>query len=465
MKTKKNPKSYAFALLIGALFAFCMAGCSDSENQVPFEGNEETQDESKQFCSESISVIPLEDAMSSLEQFLSEVEGDFCATRAGSTRKIESVDVHYSDLYATRSGESLPDAYIVNFEDDEGFAVLGANTAVASIVAVTEKGHIDPVTLSVQEGQEDNPDMSNFNWYCEEDDDYYTMGPNTGIVTESIKNAIIKLDDGNQTIPEGGGDSGNGGNGGNGGSGNGGNGNGSNQYMTCSPLVMINWSQGSWGTPNVYNKYCYKTTLGGGIQYVHAGCSTIALSMIVATNEFPTNLYVHGTLLDYAAMRTYSNATWLPAEDQEYVSLLIGAIFNNVSKTFELDAGTCITPTAIKNLMPSMGYTNVAMLSGSNFDSSMLSRVSSMLQGRKPVFVSAIEGLLGGHSWVIDGATYMSGEYKLHCNWGWGGIDNGYFDSSCFNPSSVGNDFSWHFRVISYDIPSGTMTCTMSCLP
>ena len=173
MKTKKNPKSYAFALLIGALFAFCMAGCSDSENQVPFEGNEETQDESKQFCSESISVIPLEDAMSSLEQFLSEVEGDFCATRAGSTRKIESVDVHYSDLYATRSGESLPDAYIVNFEDDEGFAVLGANTAVASIVAVTEKGHIDPVTLSVQEGQEDNSDMSNFNWYCEEDDDYY----------------------------------------------------------------------------------------------------------------------------------------------------------------------------------------------------------------------------------------------------------------------------------------------------
>ena len=89
-----------------------------------------------------------------------------------------------------------------------------------------------------------------------------------------------------------------------------------------------------------------------------------------------------------------------------------------------------------------------------------------MLQAGKPVFISAIAGVFGGHSWVIDGSMYYNGDYKLSCNWGWGGTDDGYFDYSCFNPSTArGDSFSWHFRLITYDIPSYSVTCSMSCLP
>lgn len=75
------------------------------------------------------------------------------------------------------------------------------------------------------------------------------------------------------------------------------------------------------------------------------------------------------------------------------------------------------------------------------------------------------------HSWVIDGGKYSSGAYLLHFNFGWGGDCNGYFSPSCLNPSQgIEYDngyiydedddytYSWHFRVITYDIPSSPST-------
>lgn len=41
----------------------------------------------------------------------------------------------------------------------------------------------------------------------------------------------------------------------------------------------------------------------------------------------------------------------------------------------------------------------------------------------------------GGHAWLVDG--YDSNGF-LHCNWGWGGQSDGYFDMNYMNPSSLG---------------------------
>lgn len=97
-----------------------------------------------------------------------------------------------------------------------------------------------------------------------------------------------------------------------------------------------------------------------------------------------------------------------------------------------------------------------------------------MLQQNKPVFISAIPKKWSkGHSWVIDGAKYSSenkDRYLLHFNFGWEGNSNGYFSTTCLNPSKAEEyddtnlnntsgknyTYSWHFRLITYDIPSGT---------
>lgn len=445
---KNSFKLSLATLFVSVMPLFALTGCSKDDSQTPLIDDDTAhQLEQKVYCQQSTEIVPLEDAMTMLEQFFAEREENNYGTRSGKMPKIASVDTYYHSPSGTRSGMSIPNAYIVNFENNEGYAVLGANTAVASIVAVTEKGHINPVTLAVRENQEEWELLTRGDWSCEEDSDRYIDGREGDIVSRGIKDAIIKLPEDEEEPGGGGGGTG-----------------GGNQYAVRSPMLNIQWRQGNWGTANVYNKYCYKYTISGSTQYVYSGCSTTALAQIVAYNEFPTYLYVKGTLLNYPAMKMATQATGLSTENKEYVSLLYGGIFNNVDKLFMLEEGTCITPAEIRDLMPYMGYTNVSMLSNSDFTTSMLSATSSMLQAGKPVFVSAIEGALGGHSWVIDGSMYYGSEYKLHCHWGWGGTDDGYFDPSCFNPSSVGGTYSWHYRVITYDMPSNSVTCSMSCL-
>ena len=58
-------------------------------------------------------------------------------------------------------------------------------------------------------------------------------------------------------------------------------------------------------------------------------------------------------------------------------------------------------------------------------------------------------------------------------NFGWEGLSNGYFSTSCLNPSkaeeyddpsnksSSSYAYSWHFRLITYDVPSDHCTGTI----
>lgn len=95
--------------------------------------------------------IPVEEALATLTEFLQENKGDLRDTRSGRPREIVSVSTYYGSHKGTQTEtraanehvDSIPNAYLVNFGNGEGFAVLGANTAVPEIVAVTENGQIE----------------------------------------------------------------------------------------------------------------------------------------------------------------------------------------------------------------------------------------------------------------------------------------------------------------------------------
>lgn len=384
--------------------------------------------------------ITKEDALKTLRRFLAE-------TRATDQRIIQSVETHY----CSKDGAiEEADAYIVNFTNNEGFAILGANADVDEIVAVTESGHIDASTLEVS--------------FCE-----------SGIVnrdTVSLKHAafikqIIEsgLTSGKQGGHRDGGDidweeeDGPPGTGG----GGGGNGGGSS-YVTRSPMLTY-----SWGQQSPYNWYCFRTTLGGNTVNAYTGCSTTAMAMIVAYNEFPQTLTVNDTTLNWTLMKSEYTADDLSVMGKNHVALLMGSIYNHVEK-IATDGYTMITPQQIKYRMEDYDYTNVVKLSDSDFTTDMVSAVSQMLSQYKPVFISAIPGVdfSDAHSWVIDGAKYYYASYLLHFNFGWQGSCNGYFSISCMNPAhgieydngytyDEGDDYTynWHFRVITYDIPEG----------
>ena len=59
-------------------------------------------------------------------------------------------------------------------------------------------------------------------------------------------------------------------------------------------------------------------------------------------------------------------------------------------------------------------------------------------QGRPVLYSGRDTGGIGGHAWVCDG---YDANGNLHMNWGWGGMDNGYYLSTDLNPD--GYNWSW----------------------
>lgn len=55
---------------------------------------------------------------------------------------------------------------------------------------------------------------------------------------------------------------------------------------------------------------------------------------------------------------------------------------------------------------------------------------------------------------------YDHNNWMFHCNWGWSGTMDGYYASNCFNPDD--SNFTWHFRLITYSVPSIEKKMTIS---
>lgn len=392
-----------------------------------------------------VEIVPIETALQNLENFLADT--DMSKTKSGMERGILSIETHYNKTVQTKVGETTvepyPDAYIVNFENNEGFAVLGANTNVTPIIAVTRNGNLEEGFLDMNFSKDNLTvdeegniiDLSEIDYYCAEEDDYYVMAVDSNAekkyIQELLQTGITYIE-----YQDGQGETGV---------------SGTPKYVTVAPMLETTWDQGDWNILSEYNKYCYKKKLDGTKKYVLAGCSTIAMAQIVAYNEFPTSLVVQGETIDYKNVKTSMTADSLDTKGANDVGLIIGSIFHSVYKLFTLEAGTCITPRQIKKRMVDYGYSNVKQYSACSFNDSFKSATNEMLIARKPVFVSAMRGLAHGHSWVIDGAHYDDGNWMVNCNWGWEGSNDGYYSTNCFNPN--GEKYTWHFRLITYSVP------------
>lgn len=69
-------------------------------------------------CQTNKQIVPIEDALTKLESFMSSVDDvSVFNTRGGVKKRIASVDMYYNSAPATRSDDTVPDAYIINFPE------------------------------------------------------------------------------------------------------------------------------------------------------------------------------------------------------------------------------------------------------------------------------------------------------------------------------------------------------------
>ena len=127
------------------LTLFFLSACSNEAEQLIAGHEKNSSDESVSPYTRS-----MEDAVKISESFMSKISSE---TR-GVSRKVASIQKLQKNT--TRSGSSDdkidPKYYLINYENEGGFSLVGADTRMPYIYAISEEGHLDLNDTTFNEG-------------------------------------------------------------------------------------------------------------------------------------------------------------------------------------------------------------------------------------------------------------------------------------------------------------------------
>ncbi len=514
-----------FAIFVFSLF---FVGCV---SDVEFEGDhlvdagQRTGGSPLALSQEELNVLSLisnESQMVSLDEATDRAEGvmSLLSKKDGptrsSSRRIKSLT--FVDAPETRSGDPFaPEglAYICNFEDNMGYAIISADKRIpAPVLAYSDRGNIGDET--------DNPGFALFlanaedyidrsiveyemkkdsiydviqarieqnlpcEYYDDEDDLLKTRssengGGTTTITTVTTTENTIVCDWEN--------------------------------LEGCSPLLPVEWAQSAPYNDLVKTK--------NGSTNAPTGCVATAAAMLMAYWKYPTS--IDGYTFDWNRMNMYSGEktsyqTWVdyiwnaPSDVKNMVARLMERIGGKIGMNYS-DSGSGAHTNEVPKMLKSMGYAMADMSTIGMAPIYTLGRdynyntIKNALNAGRPVLadgyayktvtknkflgitVSKTTNYSGGHAWVIDGYGDMAQRVKttitvkttvkdgatgrvlesstqnnytysyinraayIHNNWGW---------EERFNPGSTKNGYfiSGSFDTNATHLPSDTRSGT-----
>ena len=411
--------------------------------------------------------VPIDQALGELDDLLGVIDGQ--GTRAGGVRSVAQVQtLHAQALPLTRSagepGEQPENLlYVVNFEDDAGYAVLGADDRLPAVLAVTDEGSLTTEELVRAANGQTTPEEFTF--------------PN-----EMLMNYVSGI-------------------GGIGGGGIGGGGIGGGGIPTgpftdfdtqlgnppagfegyewsdwknleyVAPMVTTRWHQ-----EDPFNRHC--PVIGG--ETCVAGCAAIAMAQIVASNHLHHNVSpgrIGNISLNWTLIRQGIIDPDLLNRNSSIanqVALLVAALGLKLGMNYGVTQSGASIDDA-EYCFKYIGYKGV------NNHTFRPSYVRTMLWERqRPTYVRAVNAQKEGHAWVADGWLYRRrdqyavifgkrSDYSvsnqtqtlMHCNFGWGGRCDGFYHIGLFNTNEqavipdidytpVDDDYNGGKRMITY---------------
>lgn len=388
----------------------------------------------------------VEQALANLQIVLDAIDG---GTRSR-TRSIRSIETVYCEevLAGTRSETSKEGelVYIVNFENNDGYAVLGADEQLAPVITVTEKGSVSQKDLLINPDamkdleyekldQDSDPDYKDSPFYDAEDDDFYLGESDSTFANTLISSYLNNFlrndgefeyaddcphnpDDGIDTVRD---------------------------TVRVTAILKTKWNQS--GAP--FNS---KIHMYDSVNRRPAGCTVAAAAQLFA-NRKTTDISVFN-LKD-------TTCTWDSLECCKFGSDLIDAdkeeeistIYKTLADAFKIKYNYFGTGNSFAKPADVCRY-----MKKNGFDNAELKRYYSkknlldMIGAGKPVFMGAfILRKICGHAWIIDGmiayrerkinrgetlSEEIIGQTMFHCNWGWGGTADGYYTSQVFDTNA-----------------------------
>ena len=441
--------------------------------------------------------IPIDSAISYLNEFLDDTATG--TSRASAKRTIaSSTPIKYNSTISRASNESLDCenlVYIANFEQEQGYAILAADSRIEEkVIAITDNGSLSDATVysSMELANaervilDDYPKTGNGFFTTPETGDELFLNPNTvSLYDDTVQDTFVgnfSLDDigaededGNlisenldiaqtpemltsalcvsyaineikdydrlqhfQTVTDdlyiGGG------------------GGGGNNTSTRTETINSSWSikksvspmlyQFSyWGQHSPFNDLYPKKRkylLFGKKRRAPAGCFPLAISKILTYFEYPNRFTYNGYTVDWKELKNNINSN-IGKNSAAY--LLKG--ISSACDSWYFYAGTFTFPHKATSYMRFIGLNNAHSHSYS-FD-----RVTSMLDNGKPLIIYSVPGInvFKSHSWNIDG--YKIKERTI--------TTNTYRGSTLTNSTSktettnmVHCDFGWYGKCNGY---------------
>lgn len=364
----KNLKIYALYLCAAAL----LTGCSNEEPnaQPPTKEIEHVSDPN---------FIPIDEALANADKMFSNI--GIKPTRAN--HRIKSIERFKSP---TRSMDNdMHGLYVVNYENDGGFALLSADRRLYPVYALSEEGSLH---LS------DTLDNKGLSWYL---NDYITSGGFTPVNPPTIDSLTHTI----QPIYD---------------------------ETTVHSTPLLNEFLRKFHQSYPYNQYL--PIPNEKDKYYAVGCMPIAVGTIVGYYEWPNN--IDGFTMPWESMRTNPyHSQWSRLFALVGGSKYIGVTYGETSTpgVFEFYTRTFTNLKYNGTKLGSLNYTTL---------------FSELKNGHPVIFDGRVpNNQHDGHAFIVDGAythkyetplvtedgkTVYATEHFVHCLWGWQrGSSNGYY--------------------------------------
>ena len=360
---------------------------------------------------------------------------DDCETRSHRRRVASINSVSMNDLYGHTRANQADDIenllYIVEFENGEGSAILGADERLKPVYAVLDKSVLTIEDFNNATTSNPSEDISTFT---------------AGLILDEVSRASINFPDSIAIIPPGGGLHSH-----------------WDDYIKVhvrtkyiEPLLNTKWSQTSYYNDRFPNVKA-GARFGDGKQC--AGCTTIALAQILNNNSYPSPIDVNNHRYYW---RDINKHTWnassndIDSVDMDLLALFIFDLAQDLRVEYDDDGSTSAGVNDVKRVMRRLGYSNFSE-GGITED-----RIYPMLLNQRTVWTEGY-GDDGGHAWVIDGwktvrtdhyrVTYNGNNIEIsreflssttekyvHCNMGWGADCDGYYSTNIFDTTRARDD-------------------------
>jgi len=201
------------------------------------------------------------------------------------------------------------------------------------------------------------------------------------------------------------------------------------------PLMLVTWDQGF-----PYNEQCPTVTTGGSGGHVYVGCVATAMCQVMKYYNYPSTGESSHTNYNWNNGGFGNKTVNFATQTYNWENMPLKANGSNAEMAkINYHAGVAVDmhwgadgsgsqtaniATALKNFFKYS--TSLSVISKSN-ETTWRNTLKAQFDLGRPVVYSGSPASGAGHAWNSDG--YDDADF-LHMNWGWGGSNNGYFETN-----------------------------------